>query len=118
MLGDHIRNAYPNISSISPEMLKTLDLPKPPTEGHNGHSKSRLKEERSKGPQLLRNIKGGREGKEDLKPFKRQSYHVAIAYHIHLKRIKSASPSPSEIDPTYPARKLRESQEQQPPSRQ
>lgn len=115
MLSDHIRSAYPNISTISPDMLKTLDLPKPSTQPHNGHSKPRAKEERSKAPQLLRSIKGGREGKEDLKPFKRQSYHVAIAYHIHLKRIKSTNPSPSEIDPTYPARKLRESQAQQPP---
>ena len=29
-----------------------------------------------------------RQSKEESKPFKRQSYHVAIAYHIHLKQVK------------------------------
>lgn len=93
-------------------MLKGLDIPKQLLESQNGTSKSRPKEDKSKGQQLLRNIKTGKESKEDLKPFKRQSYHVAIAYHIHLKRIKNINPSATEIDPTYPARKLRESQNQ------
>ena len=105
------------MSSISADMLKTLDLPKQLLEAHNGSAKHRQKEEKLKVPQLLSSIKGGREGKEELKPFKRQSYHVAIAYHIHLKRIKSTNPSPNEIDPTYAARKLRESQNP-PPSKQ
>jgi hypothetical protein len=72
MLSEHVRSAYPNISNVSADMLRGLDIPR----------------------QLL-------------KPFKRQSYHVAIAYHIHLKRIRTANPSATEIDPTYPARKLR-----------
>lgn len=47
--------------------------------------------------------------REELKPFKRQSYHVAIAYHIFLKQIKAGSnPSPRDIDPTYNARRLRD----------
>jgi hypothetical protein len=50
-----------------------------------------------------------KELKGDLKLFKRQSYHVAIAYHIHLKNIKSKEGKRPEIDPTYYARKLRES---------
>lgn len=54
-----------------------------------------------------------KEIKEDLKPFKRQSYHVAIAYHIHLKHTKSGSEAAHSIDPTYNARKLRELQEEQ-----
>jgi hypothetical protein len=110
LLNEHIRSAYPNISNISPDMLKTLDLPKQLLDAQNTNGKHRQKEEKSKVPQLLRSIKGGKEGKEELKPFKRQSYHVAIAYHIHLKRIKTTNPSPNEIDPTYAARKLRESQ--------
>ena len=110
LLNEHIRSAYPNISNISPDMLKTLDLPKQLIDAQSTNGKHRQKEEKSKVPQLLRSIKGGKEGKEELKPFKRQSYHVAIAYHIYLKRIKSTNPSPNEIDPTYAARKLRESQ--------
>jgi hypothetical protein len=96
-------------------MLKTLDIPKELLEGQNGSGKARQKDEKAKGQQLFRTIKGGREGKEELKPFKRQSYHVAIAYHIHLKRIKSLAPLPTEIDPTYAARKLRENQNPPPP---
>lgn len=46
-------------------------------------------------------------GKDENKPFKRQSYHVAIAYHIHLKQVKNTK-SVEYVDPTYPARKLRE----------
>ena len=47
--------------------------------------------------------------KSDLKLFKRQSYHVAIAYHIHL-RVKGMAQSSSdqeELDPTIHARRLR-----------
>lgn len=52
--------------------------------------------------------------REELKPFKRQSYHVAIAYHIHLKRVKpNENSNANDIDPTYNARKLREQQEKQ-----
>ena len=42
-----------------------------------------------------------------MKPFKRQSYHVAIAYHIHLKRVKQGLTSGNQIDPTYNSRQLR-----------
>jgi hypothetical protein len=45
--------------------------------------------------------------KEESKPFKRQSYHVAIAYHIHLKQVKT-NKSVEYVDPTYPARRLRD----------
>jgi hypothetical protein len=107
-LDSHIRSAYPSLSSVSPEMLKGMDIPK---QLLGPQQKSRLEEEKAKG-QHPRGVKGVREKREDLKPFKRQSYHVAIAYHIHIKRIKTANPSATEIDPTYPARKLRESQSQ------
>jgi hypothetical protein len=30
--------------------------------------------------------------KDENKPFKRQSYHIAIAYHIHLKHVKASKP--------------------------
>lgn len=87
-------------------MLRGLDIPRQLLQGQNGKGKGR---DDRKGTQA----KGGRGlGREELKPFKRQSYHVAIAYHIHLKRIRSLNPSAAEIDPTYPARKLRESQQQ------
>lgn len=48
-----------------------------------------------------------RQAKEENKPFKRQSYHVAIAYHIHLKQVKRNT-AVEYVDPTFPARKLRE----------
>lgn len=54
-----------------------------------------------------------KEIKEDLKPFKRQSYHVAIAYHIHLKHLKNGNSEPNLLDPTYNARMLREKQQAQ-----
>jgi hypothetical protein len=60
---------------------------------------------------MLKTMKGGKEYKDELKPFKRQSYHVAIAYHIHLRRMKNSGRT-GDLDPTIPARKLRESQSQ------
>lgn len=93
-------------------MLKGLDIPRQLLEQQNLGQKSK-KEDKGKSSQLLKNMKTGKDSKDDLKPFKRQSYHVAIAYHIHLKRIKNSNPTSSDIDPTYPARKLRESQTQQ-----
>jgi hypothetical protein len=40
------------------------------------------------------------------KIFKRSAFHVAIAYHIYIKKLKEKGGS--EVDPTYYARKLRE----------
>lgn len=45
--------------------------------------------------------------KSDLKLFKRQSYHVAIAYHIHLRSLGPNPANPRAIDPTFKARRLR-----------
>ena len=42
------------------------------------------------------------------KIFKRSSYHVAICYHIYLKKLREKGPIGSEIDPTIHARKLKE----------
>jgi hypothetical protein len=42
------------------------------------------------------------------KIFKRSAYHVAIAYHIYLKKIREKGVIGNEIDPTYYARKLKE----------
>jgi hypothetical protein len=103
MLSDHIRTAYPNITHLTPEMLRSLEVPKQLLQ-QNGKSKGR--EGRSKDGKEMKGVKKG----DELKPFKRQSYHVAIAYHIHLKRIRSTNPNAADIDPTYPARKMRESQ--------
>lgn len=57
--------------------------------------------------------KSSRSGKEETKPFKRQSYHVAIAYHIHLKQVRESRPA-EYVDPTYAARKLREQAQKDP----
>lgn len=44
------------------------------------------------------------------KIFKRSAYHVAIAYHIYLKKIREKGVIiGNEIDPTFFARKLKES---------
>ena len=46
----------------------------------------------------------------DSKLFKRASYHVAIAYHIHIKNFKNSGKEltdANDIDPTYPARKMK-----------
>ena len=45
--------------------------------------------------------------KSDLKLFKRQSYHVAIAYHIHLRGKGTNATEQKDIDPTFHARRLR-----------
>lgn len=44
------------------------------------------------------------------KLFKRSSYHVAIAYHIYLKKLQSKKTDAVKLnlDPTYHAKKLRE----------
>lgn len=50
--------------------------------------------------------KGNKTTKDESKPFKRQSFHLAVAYHIHLKQVRDIKP-PEYVDPTYAARKLR-----------
>lgn len=50
-------------------------------------------------------------GINENKLFKRSSYHVAIAYHIHLKKLhleKADAAKIANLDPTYHAKKLRE----------
>jgi len=42
-------------------------------------------------------------GKNESKPFTRQSYHIAIAYNIYLQQRKNLE----FVDPTSAARKLR-----------
>lgn len=102
-LNEHVKNAYPNINALSPDMLRELSIP---TEilGRQQVPRARGKEEKKA---------GGVRGKEENKPFKRQSYHVAIAYHIHLKQVKN-NKSVEYVDPTYPARKLREQTQSEP----
>jgi uncharacterized protein YbbK (DUF523 family) len=41
MLSDHIRTAYPNISNLSPEMLRGLEIPRQLLQGLNGKSKTK-----------------------------------------------------------------------------
>lgn len=96
-LNEHVKNAYPNINSLSPDMLRDLSIPteilsKPPV------ARPKAKEEK-------RTVV--KAAKDENKPFKRQSYHVAIAYHIHLKQVKM-SKTVEYVDPTYPARRLKD----------
>lgn len=103
MLGQHIRAVLPDSRNLSPEALMKLGVP-----GKEVLELGRAKEEKKKRAGGVE-AKGLRESREELKPFKRQSYHVAIAYHIYLKQIKSSeNPSVHAIDPTYNARRLRE----------
>jgi hypothetical protein len=76
-------------------MLRELSIPTDMLQKQAG-SRSKSKEEK----------KGTKTSKDENKPFKRQSYHIAIAYHIHLRQVKSTKP-PEYVDPTYAARKLR-----------
>ena len=78
-------------------MLRELSIP---TEILSKPSTSKPQKEVKKG-----GTKGGKG--EENKPFKRQSYHVAIAYHIHLKQVKTTR-TVEYVDPTFPARRLKE----------
>ena len=42
------------------------------------------------------------------KVFKRSSYHVAIAYHIYIKKMSQRGPLMNEVDPTLRARRLKD----------
>ena len=55
------------------------------------------------------NAKGNKGPISENKIFKRSAYHIAIAYHIYLKKMRLMRAQGSEIDPTSHARKLRES---------
>ena len=59
-------------------MLRELSIPTDMLQKQAG-SRSKSKEEK----------KGTKTSKDENKPFKRQSYHIAIAYHIHLRQVKS-----------------------------
>lgn len=76
-------------------MLRELSIPTDMLQ-KQANSRSKSKEEK----------KGTKISKDENKPFKRQSYHIAIAYHIHLKYVRTNKP-PEYLDPTYAARKLR-----------
>jgi hypothetical protein len=76
-------------------MLRELSIPTDMLQKQAG-SRSKCKEDK----------KGNKTSKDESKPFKRQSYHIAIAYHIHLKHVKTTKPA-EYVDPTYAARKLR-----------
>ena len=42
------------------------------------------------------------------KIFKRSAYHIAIAYHIYLKKLREKGPLGGDVDPTLHARKLKD----------
>jgi hypothetical protein len=94
---------------MSAENLMKLGLP----------SKELLEQTRGKKGDKERRLGGKDEvrGLKDTdKPFKRQSYHVAIAYHIFLRNVKGGGsrPGANEIDPTLNARRLRDQNQRQP----
>lgn len=94
-LNEHVKSAYPNINALSADMLRELSIPTEMLQKQLG-SRPKCKEEK----------KGNKPAKDENKPFKRQSYHIAIAYHIHLKEVKTTK-SAEYMDPTFAARKLR-----------
>jgi len=53
--------------------------------------------------------KGNKGPISESKIFKRSAYHIAIAYHIYLKKMRLMGAQGNEIDPISHARKLRES---------
>lgn len=79
------------MSNVSPDMLKGLSIP---TDILTKQARKTKDDKKQK-------------GKEENKPFKRQSYHVAIAYHIHLKQVK-INKAVELMDPTFAAKRLRE----------
>ncbi len=108
-LSQHLGKIYANGGNyIEPETLKTMELARQLIDGNKGNkSKEKEKGERGKEGSFgypSRLLEKG--GKFEMKLFKRQSYHIAIAYYVHTVKVKLAN---SDIlDPTYNARKLRE----------
>lgn len=49
-------------------------------------------------------------GKPEAKLFKRASFHIGIAYNIHIENIKRkySNFNPEELDPTYISRKMKQ----------
>ncbi len=103
MLGQHIRSSLPDSRNLSPQALMQLGLPPKET-----LEKLKVRENGGKKKTGTGQKVGSKES-NDLKPFKRQSYHVAIAYHIYMRQVKEGSnPNATNIDPTFNARKLRD----------
>ena len=58
-------------------------------------------------------MKEGENQDKNNKLFKRQSYHVGIAYYIHYKKVSEGTNgvlNETDYDPTFHAKKLREGQ--------
>lgn len=56
------------------------------------------------------NFEGRAQQQAGEKFFRRSTYHIAIAYHIHLNNIKDSGKdlqTPMILDPTYQAKKLK-----------
>ena len=85
-----MRQAFPNIQEVSTDMLRGLAIPSRMTQQPSPARPPRREKEREKG-----------------KIFKRQSYHLAVAYQIHVNRcIENGVDS----DPTLAARRMRAGQ--------
>jgi hypothetical protein len=66
------------------------------------------KEKQDKVNELTSNLNIPQPTLTENKIFKRSAYHVAIAYHIYLNKLREKGTIGSEIDPTYFARRLKE----------
>jgi len=89
LLTQHIKTAFPNIGELTPDMLKNFSIPQ------------KLLQQQSK---IQKNNKDAQKKKEP-KVFKRQSYHIAVAYDIYLKKMRESNKQ--ETDPTLPAMRLK-----------
>lgn len=78
-----IRGGFPILNGCTSESMIKLGLSRALLE-QNPASNLRFVENKEK--------KRSQQG-PDLKLFKRQSYHIAIAYHIHLRNVRSANVS-------------------------
>ena len=85
---------YINIHTLPKDILRYLAISSETLQNQNGW-KSQPKEEK----------KVNSPTKDDKKIFKRQSYHLAIAYHMQIQDIRKTPGKP--LDPTQTARMFR-----------
>lgn len=77
-INEHLKITYFNINTIPQDLLRQL-APQNFLLQKQSESKSKSKEEK----------KENKTKKDQEKPFKRQAYHIGIAYHLHIKQVKN-----------------------------
>ncbi len=90
-LNNHVRNNFPGARGTG-DIFKDMRIPTVMTEIRERQTEYRPRQEN--------------------KPFKRQSYHVAIAYHIHIKSLRGKDDP--RLDPTWAAKEMRDRANRQP----